>query len=216
MGKAKSTLRVAAVLVLCLSASMLWTGCDEIVNQILEGYDLPIPPPPLTEENILGGPMEGYQYLQIDLSSVLNGVSTEDIMFVQQWVYDNEGGSVYFTNPMLSYPEVWDWWHGVVIDSNDISENVLIEMLMPDIRFAVVEFAPHPYEFDDEIRIELSYAYSNIIELGISPRNLEVMCWDEIQGEYQIVPSQLDEENQKIIGRTDHFSRYIIATRGGF
>ena len=204
----------AVFLFTCISSMVIWIGCD-LESLGLDWETEEYPPPPLTAENIQAGPMEGYQYLQVDVSELLGGVSFEDALSIEQLIEHESGGAVYFQDPLSNPPETWDWWHGVVIDSGAISEDVLIGIVIPDIQYAVLEFSPHPYQFDAEVQLELSYAYSNLIETGFTVDDLEIMYWNESEGEYEIVASQLLEAEEKLIIMTNHFSRYVIAAGRG-
>ena len=199
---------------LVLSGLMLIIiGCDELSN--LSVGDITFPPPPLTNENIIDGPLDGYQYLEMEIDSMFGGSTVIDTFITQQWVYDSVGASVYFDNPIATFPETWDWWHGVVIDPDDISEDLQIEIMMPNIHYPVLDFSPHPYSFDDIVQLEFSYRYCDLQSLGFTPSDLVIMYWNQEIGIYEIITSNLIEEDEKLIVMTDHFSRYVIAVGRG-
>ena len=106
------------------------------------------------------------------------------------------------------------WWHGVRIGPEVLIEDVLVTMLVPDPDYAVVDYGPHPYDFASDVQIELSYKCADLIQLGVEPEELVIMYWNEVLGEYELVPTYLNARENKLYSSTDHFSRYIIATRG--
>lgn len=214
MEATKSKLRGAIILAFSLSLLAMIIGCSNDAPFSVDNSSIDIPPPPLTAENIAKGPAPGYSYVELDVSEMFNGITVDHPMVTSQMVYDDIGGSVYFLSNFISL-EPLDWWHGVVIDADDIHEDLRVEMIAPNPMFAVIDLAPHPYQFDSEIQIEMSYRFSIFSAVGISPDNLVMMWWNPTIGEYVEINSQLNSREGKLIGITDHFSRYIIANGGG-
>jgi len=199
------------VMMLACFSIILVVGCSNQSPISVDSSSVSIPPPPMTDENIAAGPIPGYSYLPVNMSSEFNGMGIESSMFIQRWVLQGVGGSVYFTDPRNPNLQM-TWWHGVTIPAAALSENVLVGVYVPDTRFVVVDYTPSPYQFEGNVQIELSYRCAQI---GILPEDMVMMYWDETIGEYEIVPSVLNTSTMKLYGTVDHFSRYIIATGGG-
>ena len=199
------------VMLLACFSIILVVGCANQSPISVDSSSVSIPPPPMTDENIAAGPVSGYHYLPVDMSSEFNGMGVESSMFVQQWIMGGVGGSVYFPDPRNSSLPM-TWWHGVTIPAAAVSENVLVGVYVPDARFVVVDYTPSPYQFEANVQIELSYRCAQV---GISQEDMVIMYWDAENGIYEIVPSVLNTSTMKLYGTVDHFSRYIIATGGG-
>ena len=217
MEATKSTLRGTILLVLSFSLFALIIGCSNNSPFSVDNSSIDIPPPPLTGENIANGPAPGYSYLPLEVTEIFGGIAVDGPMYTEQVVFDDQGGAVYFpSSGGIGFgSQVMDWWHGVIIDADDIHETIRVSMLVPDPSIAAVDFGPHPYQFDGEVRIELVYTPSNLELIGATPRDLVIMWWNNTVGEYQPIPSTLNQRENKLYGFTDHFSRYIIANGGG-
>jgi len=206
------TIRVVMIAMIMLGVMM---GCSN-QSPMAVSDNIAIPPPPLTEENIAAGPAPGYGYLPMDISQIYSGMITDRPMYTQQLLRAGLGGSVYFPAPFAlpGLPMFMTWWHGVTIPSTALHEDVMITMLVPDPNFAVVDYGPHPYSFDSDIQVELSYQCANLIQIGVQPEQLVIMYWNETVGQYEEILTFLNRTDLKLFGRTNHFSRYIIATGG--
>ena len=214
MKKRSSTLKGIALLSMSALLFCLMIGCSS--NAPMSSYEsgVYIAPPPLTEEHIAAGPAPGYQFVKTDMTSSFNGLFIESPMYAQQLLLDHVGGSLFFTDPVTG--KEMSWWHGMVIGEEAIHEDVVAEMRVPDPEVVVVDFAPSPFQFDTDVQIQLSYMNTDILQGGASPKDLVIMWWNYSIGEYEVIPTVLNEAEQKLYGTTDHFSRYIIATgRGG-
>ena len=179
MEATKSTLRGTILLALSLLLFALIIGCSNNSPFSVDNSSVDIPPPPLTAENIANGPAPGYSYVELDVSEMFGGIAVEHPMYIEQVVYNNVGGAVYFLPTFgLFNLEPLDWWHGVVIDADDIHEDIRVGMLALDPKYAVIDLTPHPYQFDGEIQIEMSYRFSMFSSSGISPNDLVIMWWN--------------------------------------
>jgi hypothetical protein len=214
MTKKKMMLRIIAALLMALSLSALNAGCWDISDIFSSSEADPDPGSSNEVQNQNLQLPDGYQMLSFDLTTVFGG-SVPESLSVQQLVLNNEGGAVYFQNPLSQEPDPLEWWHGVVIDPEDINEDVLIEIAISDLEHGILDFSPHPYQFQNDIELEFSYAFSNLILLGFSPQDLVIMYWDENSETWQAINFELRESEQKIIAYTDHFSRYVIAVGRG-
>jgi len=203
---------VAMIAVIMLGVMM---GCS-IQSPMSVSDNMAIPPPPLTEDNIAAGPAPGYGYLPVDVTQIYSGMNTDRPMYTRQLLRAGIGGSVYFPSPLSlpGNPMFMTWWHGVMIPPTALAQDVMITMLVPDPNFAVVDFGPHPYSFESDIQVELSYSCANLNQIGVEPEQLVIMYWDETVGQYEEIPTFLNRTDLKLYGRTNHFSRYIIATGG--
>lgn len=217
MEATKIPLRGAFILALTLSLLALIIGCSNDSPFSVDNSSIDIPPPPLTAANLANGPAPGYSYLPLDVSEIYDGITVDGPMYTEQLVFDDRGGAVYF--PMSTNSGFgtmcMDWWHGVVINADDIHESIRVSLLVPDPSIAAIDFGPHPYQFDGEVRIELAYTSSTLELIGATPRDLVIMWWNNVEGEYQTIPTALNQHQNKLYGYTDHFSRYIIANGGG-
>jgi len=209
----KSILKRILILWVAVSAAIFFVGCLDLSNffSSSDGGDVQSPS---GENDIDFGLPPGYQVLGFHALQAF-GSSVPESLHVQQLVQNDQGGTVCFENPVSEPPVLLDWWHSVVIDSDDVNEDVPIEIAIPDIQHCALEFSPDPYQFQGDIELRLSYAFCNFLELGCNPQDLAVFYWNETSGAYEAVPTQLQEAEQRIIASTDHFSRYVIAVGTG-
>ena len=213
MKKLSATLKGIALLSMSTLLLCLFIGCSGVSPMSADDSSVYIAPPPLTEENIAAGPAPGYQYVKVDMSTSFNGMLIESPMYVQRLLLDEVGGSLFFPDPVSGKDMVY--WHGMVIGEEAIHEDILSEMRVPDPGIAVVDFGPTPYQFDSQVQVELSYMNTEVLEGGGSPEDLVIMWWNYTTGKFEEIPTTVDETQQKLIGQTDHFTRYIIATGRG-
>lgn len=213
MKTTSTALKGIALLSLSALLFCLMIGCSSNTPMSSNESGVYIAPPPLTAEHIAAGPAPGYQFVRMDVTSSVNGMSIESSMYTEGWIYDQVGGSLFFTDPQTG-KEMF-WWHGMVIGEEAIHEDVYAAMRVTNPNVAVVDFTPSPYQFDTDVEIQLSYVGIDILQ-GINPRDLVIMWWNYNTGEYEVVPTVLNKAEAKLYGNVDHFSRYIIATgRGG-
>ncbi len=93
------------------------------------------------------------------------------------------------------------------------SEDLWISMIRTSPPQPWIDFGPHGLIFDKEIKIKIYYDECELPE-GVEPEDLELFFWNEETGEYELHTERNDTNHRYIKGRTDHFSRYILAARG--
>jgi len=214
MDEERSIFKRILTLWLAVSAAIFFVGCLDL-SDFFSNSDGGDAQPPTGENNIDYGLPPGYQVLGFHALQAFGG-SVPESLHVQQLVLDNQGGTICFDDPMSEPPTPLDWWHSVMIDSDDVNQDILIGIDMPDMQHCLLELSPHPYQFQGNIELEMSYSFCNLLELGCTAQELEVFCWNDTLGIYQVVPAQLREAEQKIVASTDHFSRYVIAVGTGY
>ena len=96
------------------------------------------------------------------------------------------------------------------IDQGLVPHTVTIRMIAPVACYGVVDFYPHPFQFDGPV--EVSWKLS---ELDIPPedwQDLVPLYWNETTGEYELMDHEWPNEDELLM-HTDHFSRYILGQR---
>ncbi|MBU1938035.1 hypothetical protein KKG05_11605 [bacterium] len=93
------------------------------------------------------------------------------------------------------------------------SDDLWISMIRTDPPQPWMDFGPHGLIFDKDIKIKIYYDECELPE-GVDPEDLELFYWNEETEEWENHTDKNDTNHMYLQGKTDHFSRYIIAARG--
>jgi len=87
--------------------------------------------------------------------------------------------------------------------------DALVQVCMPDPRSAVADFSPHPLDFNGtgQVFFDLDPVMNSITD----PDDLAIFYDPEDDTEAVEMPCYIDYQNNRIVGTTNHFSRYILA-----
>lgn len=198
--------------ILALSLMLLLvitTGCSNLSplgsNQVDSPAGNSSSYPPITEEFLLNGPEPGHPVLTIERPPNTMGVENWD--YAEGWVMWDRGGDV-FTGQ----------GSGCMIAREALPQDTLITVTLPMEGYAIVDFGPHPLQFQRQIWIVMSLNGTGIRMHGggpkertVDPQPLNIYYYNEETGEYEVYPSTYDPVRNALMFRTDHFSRYIIA-----
>ena len=159
-----------------------------------------IAPPPMTETHIASCIPEGYSFLR--RSSSYNGmeIETGDSLHIEQLIYADVGGSVQLD------------LYKVMIHHHALHEDIVVSIDVPNSGILACDFGPHPYQFDNVVRLKLSYLEADIPP-GVEEEDLCILYWNGFTQEYEFISGDVNTNANKIEGYTDHFSRYVIANR---
>lgn len=188
---------------------LLGTGCTRLSPLDNEGTGLPASGssgyPPITEELLQNGPAPGHPILTLERPSGMMGVENWD--YAEAWVERRRGGYVLTSQGS-----------GCMISRYALPQDTLITVTLPVEGYAIVDFGPHPLQFDKYIWLVLSLNGTSSSNDSYDhwhdwwhPREYTIFYYNEETGEYEPFPSYYDPHRNALMCRTNHFSRYIIA-----
>lgn len=154
--------------------------------------------PPITEELLQNGPAPGHPILTLEWPAGAMGVENWD--YAEAWVERKPGGEVFTSQGS-----------GCLIAKKALPQDTMVTVMLPEEGYAIVDFGPHPLQFQKKMWIVLSL---NGIGISVdSPKRtrLTVFYYSEETGTYERYPSHYDPDRNALMCRTNHFSRYIIA-----
>ncbi len=161
--------------------------------------------PPITEELLLNGPVPGHPVLTMERPAGMMGVENWD--YTESWTARDVGGEV-FTGQ----------GSGCIVEPGALPQDTLITVTLPMEGYAIVDFGPHPLQFQRRVWIVLSLNGTRIggMPVGgpkeyVQIEQLNIYYYNAETGGYEVYPSVYDPVRNAIMCRIDHFSRYIIA-----
>lgn len=161
--------------------------------------------PPITEELLLNGPVPGHPVLTIERPAGMMGVENWD--YAESWMMRDVGGELYTGQGS-----------GCIIPMGGLPTDTLVTVTLPVEGYAIVDFGPHPLQFNREVWLVISLSGTSFRGMELDgPKGctvigqLNIYYFNEQSGEYEVYPSVYDPERNAFMCRTDHFSRYIIA-----
>jgi hypothetical protein len=98
--------------------------------------------------------------------------------------------------------------HKFEVPKNALKHNVTIRAVAPSGRYRHVEFQPHGLEFKKSAKLTLSYKNCDLLG-SLLPKHI-AHTTDNLRILY-LLQSVDDVLNQKVTGRIDHFSDYVLA-----
>lgn len=97
--------------------------------------------------------------------------------------------------------------HALAIPPGALSGNVTISAVAPRGNRVAVEFRPHGLRFARPTALSMSYRECGLLR-GLL---LRIVYVDDDQNILQILPSLQNVLQQRVVGATDHFSKYMLA-----
>lgn len=97
--------------------------------------------------------------------------------------------------------------HALVIPPGALSGNVTISAVAPAGNRVAVDFAPHGLRFARPTVLSMSYAECGLVK-GLL---LRIVYVDDSERILQILPSLQNLRQRRVVGTTDHFSKYMLA-----
>jgi hypothetical protein len=202
----KASTRTILIIAIGLLGLLLLIGCSSTKNPVAvpasqtttpgqdESGPAESPYPPITAEQ-LETLIPGYQILTLDTKAMGRSENLDDR--TARRIFRTVGGTVSHRNC------------GVQIGAWQLWEDQTVTVSTPVPGTAVVDFYPHPYQFNGCVRIWIDLTYI------VLP---EGMRWDQLQffylndaGQYIQYWGSIDLVNRQFSVWPDHFSRYIIA-----
>jgi len=72
------------------------------------------------------------------------------------------------------------------------------------------EFSPHGTTFNNPVAIRLSYKDADLT--GINEQDIKIWYFNEIEGVWELIASDVDTGKKRVTGYIEHFSRYAIGS----
>jgi hypothetical protein len=180
-----------------LMTILLLVGCSDVGPT--SSSNVWVAPPPMTADHIASGVAEGVSFLCRDASHNGIHVETGDSLHVERLIHASGGGTVHCAGYRVHIP-AWS-----------IHEDIVVSIDVPNTEVLACDFGPHPYNFDWTIYLRISYGDVQLPE-GVSPQDLELWYWNGYTQQYEYICNWNNTWAEWMLGFTDHFSRYVIAT----
>jgi hypothetical protein len=94
------------------------------------------------------------------------------------------------------------------VPKNALKQNVTIRAVAPSGKYRHVEFEPHGLKFQKSAKLTIDYKKCDLLG-SLLPKHIAYTT-DRLQILY-LLQSVDDILNQKVTGRVDHFSDYVLA-----
>ena len=109
--------------------------------------------------------------------------------------------------------EVGDGGHGkssLNFKSGDVSQNVMVtfEWESTGLLEGGAEFSPHGTTFNNPVAIRLSYKDADLS--GINEEDIKIWYFNEEEGVWELIASDVHADKKYVKGYINHFSRYAI------
>ena len=114
--------------------------------------------------------------------------------------------------PARSAADVHCMFTGVRIPQGVVPYDITVTACMPDEETAIVDFGPHPLEFNGSVHIWFDIGNLHYTEEEIETLQMWYVADD---GDLEELPINIDRGSMQVIGHTSHFSRYILTKTGG-
>jgi hypothetical protein len=121
---------------------------------------------------------------------------------VSKWV-DDDGGVVTVGDDKHGYSQLH-------FPEDAVDREVLVTFWWESTGFLTggADFSPYGITFDRPVRITLSYKDADLT--GVNENDLRIYYFNEVTGDWEVVGDYVDKARQRVIGYTNHFSRYAI------
>jgi hypothetical protein len=136
--------------------------------------------------------------LQVDDSL---GKRNRAALYAEEFITAADGGELVVGNWILGFSKM-------IFQPNDLPQDLLISVSWCDGQFCEGVFDPHGTQFNQPVRVELSYRRA--ILRGGDENDLRVYYFNEDTGIWEYIGGEVDTENKVIVVYLEHFSRYAI------
>ena len=131
------------------------------------------------------------------------GVSLNKLFVKEQLITVAAGGEI----------EVGDQEHGksaLEFEPGDVSQDVLVTFSWESTGLLQggAEFSPHGTTFNNPVKVKLSYKDADLT--GINEQDIKIWYFNEIEGVWELIASDVNTETKHVKGHLEHFSRYAI------
>jgi hypothetical protein len=188
---------LCGMMIVGLMTILFMMGCSENAP-MSNSYDAWVPPPPLTAEHLATALPAGYRPVYCSVNN--NGMAVEsNDTYKEELIRVNHDKEVHLGDYKV---KVWrECFH----------EDILLTMTIQDLTVMAIDFGPHPYQFDAPVRIKIKY--HDHVPPGQARDSLATLYWNGYTQLYEDVSQENDTSHGEMMAWTDHFSRYVIATR---
>jgi hypothetical protein len=99
--------------------------------------------------------------------------------------------------------------HVLVVPAGALKQWTRITAYAPAGRYAEVQFGPHGLKFERPVTLAISY--EDCRPVGTEGRTPTIVFTDDARTILEVLQTNQDYRNQRVVGQTDHFSSYILA-----
>ena len=187
-----------AVLTGCSVDSNPISSNNEDTSTLQESASNPAEIPyPFINEADIDNLIPGYEIVQLDARAIEAQGTLDDQS--SRFVRRLQGGTVSHRN------------NGIEIGAWQLWQDQTVTVSTPCPGYPIVDFYPHPYQFNGHVRIWIDLTYVQLPP-GVHWWDIEMFYVND-NGEYERYWGYVDEQARQYIAWTDHFSRYILAIR---
>lgn len=126
---------------------------------------------------------------------------SEWTFFTEVFIDAEQGGQLVVGNPIRGYSKL-------IFPPNAVSEDMTISLEFWIDDFFEGLFEPHGTNFDEPVRVELSYKNADLT--GVDENGLQIYYYNESIGLWEHVGGEVDTANKIVVCYLEHFSRYAI------
>ena len=96
-------------------------------------------------------------------------------------------------------------------ESGDVSQDVLVRFSWESTGLLEggAEFSPSDAVFNNPVKITLSYKDADLT--GINEQDIRIYFFNETEGVWELIASEVNTKKKRVSGYIDHFSRYALA-----
>jgi len=140
---------------------------------------------------------------ELNILKSTSPLSLNKLFVKQKLITVAQGGTV----------EVGNGEHGksrLKFQPGDVSQDVLVrfEWESTGLLQGGAEFSPHGTTFNNPVEIRLSYKDADLT--GINEEDIKIWYFNEIEGVWELIASDVDTRKKCVKGYLEHFSRYAI------
>lgn len=122
-------------------------------------------------------------------------------LYAEQFITAADGGALVVGNTLQGFSTF-------TFEPNALPQDLLISVSWCDGQFCEGVFNPHGTQFNQPVRVELSY--KRAVLRGIDENDLKVYYYNEDTDLWEYIGGEVDTENKVIVVYLEHFSRYAI------
>ncbi len=141
------------------------------------------------------------------LQSLLKEASRDTLLHSERLIKAKEGGEIKSSDDLLGHIKI-------KFKRDDLLEDTNIKLRWlgtesGDSRLYSLEFLPHGTEFNNPVKIEVSYKGANL--RGVDESKLRIFYSNPTTGLWEFIGGEVDTENKIVTAYLNHFSRYAVA-----
>ncbi len=141
------------------------------------------------------------------LQSLLKEASRDTLLHVERLIKAKEGGEIKSSDDLLGHIQI-------KFKRDDLLEDTNIKLQWlgtesGDSRLYSLECLPHGTEFNNPVKIEVSYRGADLT--GVNESKLRIFYSNPTTGLWEFIGGEVDTENKIVTAYLNHFSRYAVA-----